>query len=140
MVFVFFCKRLLLFFFVSVLNDNLGGYSFGETADGKPGFRKPGADTVTPFTNNAGLTKMDFTLDYGSIQKPYIYSPATIKIHNNKDSRTYIIIKDMSGNVITRVQPDNDYEYEFTENTGYPTYFTMSTEGLTSGNISIANP
>ncbi len=32
-------------------NDNLGGYSFGETPDGKPGFRNPGADTVTPFSN-----------------------------------------------------------------------------------------
>lgn len=34
---------------VSTLNNNLGGYSFGETADGKPGYRKPGADTVIPF-------------------------------------------------------------------------------------------
>lgn len=33
------------------LNNNLGGYSFGETADGKPGYRKPGADTVIPFSN-----------------------------------------------------------------------------------------
>ncbi len=31
--------------------NNLGGYSFGETADGKPGYRKPGADTVIPFSN-----------------------------------------------------------------------------------------
>ncbi len=36
---------------VSTLNNNLGGYSFGETADGKPGYRKPGADTVIPFSN-----------------------------------------------------------------------------------------
>ncbi len=34
---------------VNKLNNNLGGYSFGETADGKPGYRKPGADTVIPF-------------------------------------------------------------------------------------------
>ncbi len=31
--------------------NNLGGYSFGETADGKPGYRKPGADTVFPFSS-----------------------------------------------------------------------------------------
>lgn len=31
------------------LNNNLGGYSFGTTAEGQPGYRKPGADTVTPF-------------------------------------------------------------------------------------------
>lgn len=31
-----------------LIND-LGGYSFGETPDGKPGYRKPGADAVTPF-------------------------------------------------------------------------------------------
>lgn len=36
---------------VSTLNNNLGGYSFGETADGKPGYRKPGADTVIPFSS-----------------------------------------------------------------------------------------
>lgn len=35
----------------SSINNNLGGYSFGETADGKPGYRKPGADTVIPFSS-----------------------------------------------------------------------------------------
>lgn len=35
------------------LNNNLGGYSFGETDDGHPGFRKPGADTVIPFKSGA---------------------------------------------------------------------------------------
>lgn len=34
---------------VGELINDLGGYSFGETEDGKPGYRKPGADTVTPF-------------------------------------------------------------------------------------------
>ena len=38
----------------SSINNNLGGYSFGETADGKPGYRKPGADTVIPFSKAAG--------------------------------------------------------------------------------------
>ena len=33
------------------LNDKLGGFSFGTTADGKPGYRKPGADAVTPFSS-----------------------------------------------------------------------------------------
>lgn len=36
--------------FEEVSND-LGGFSFGTTADGKPGYRKPGADAVTPFMN-----------------------------------------------------------------------------------------
>ncbi len=36
---------------LTALNNNLGGYSFGETADGKPGYRKPGADTVIPFSS-----------------------------------------------------------------------------------------
>lgn len=35
---------------VSELNDNLGGCSFGYTDDGEPGFRKPGADAVIPFS------------------------------------------------------------------------------------------
>lgn len=42
---------LLINIFVNKLNNNLGGYSFGETADGKPGYRKPGADTVFPFSS-----------------------------------------------------------------------------------------
>lgn len=33
----------------STLLDKLGGLSFGVTDDGKAGYRKPGADTVTPF-------------------------------------------------------------------------------------------
>ena len=36
---------------VAELSNNLGGYSFGETSDGKPGYRKPGADSVTPFSS-----------------------------------------------------------------------------------------
>lgn len=34
---------------IDAINSNLGGLSFGETEDGQPGFRKPGADTVIPF-------------------------------------------------------------------------------------------
>lgn len=37
----------------SELNDNFGGYAFGTTADGKPGFRKQGADAVTPFNGES---------------------------------------------------------------------------------------
>ena len=40
---------IIIFYVVNTLNNNLGGYSFGTTADGQPGYRKPGADTVTPF-------------------------------------------------------------------------------------------
>ena len=42
---------------VNTLNNNLGGYSFGTTADGQPGYRKPGADTVTPFSNTKIITR-----------------------------------------------------------------------------------
>lgn len=35
----------------SVLNNDLGGLKFGVDADGNYGYRKPGADTVTPFSN-----------------------------------------------------------------------------------------
>ena len=37
--------------FNNTLSNNLGGYSFGTTADGRPGYRKPGADAVTPFSS-----------------------------------------------------------------------------------------
>lgn len=36
---------------IDAINSNFGGLSFGMTEDGQPGFRKPGADTVYPFTN-----------------------------------------------------------------------------------------
>ncbi len=36
---------------IDEINNNLGGFSFGTTADGKPGYRKPGADTVIPFSS-----------------------------------------------------------------------------------------
>ena len=34
---------------VATLNKNLGGVKFGVTADGQPGYKKDGADTVIPF-------------------------------------------------------------------------------------------
>lgn len=40
-----------------MLNNNLNGFSFGITADGKPGYRKPGADTVTPFSKGCPYIK-----------------------------------------------------------------------------------
>ena len=33
------------------INSNFGGLSFGMTEDGQPGYRKPGADTVHPFSH-----------------------------------------------------------------------------------------
>lgn len=35
------------------LNQNLGGCRFGTTSDGRPGYKKAGADTVYPFNNLA---------------------------------------------------------------------------------------
>ena len=54
---------------VSTLNNNLGGYSFGETADGKPGYRKPGADTVIPFSKAAGTLSFSIR-QYSGYAKP----------------------------------------------------------------------
>ena len=53
--FQYFLPPTILFFplqtaSLATLNNNLNGYSFGTTADGEPGFRKPGADTVIPFS------------------------------------------------------------------------------------------
>jgi len=36
------------------INSNMGGFSFGVDSNGNPGYRKPGADTVTPFKNISG--------------------------------------------------------------------------------------
>lgn len=59
-----------------LIND-LGGYSFGETEDGEPGFRKPGADAVTPFYNglveyvDSGINVKNTTSGIASISKSY---------------------------------------------------------------------
>lgn len=37
---------------IDEINSNFGGLSFGMTEDGQPGYRKPGADTVTPFSKH----------------------------------------------------------------------------------------
>lgn len=59
MVFVFSCKRLLLFFFVSVLNDNLKGFTpvIDENTGKMTGYKTAvgGADTVFPFSGNYTL-------------------------------------------------------------------------------------
>lgn len=60
---------LLINIFVNKLNNNLGGYSFGETADGKPGYRKPGADTVIPFSKAAGTLSFSIR-QYSGYAKP----------------------------------------------------------------------
>lgn len=40
---------------VKELDNNLSGLSFGLTASGEWGYRKPGADTVTPFSSFRGV-------------------------------------------------------------------------------------
>lgn len=56
---------------ISALNDNLvtklGGLSFGVTSDGQPGYRKPGADTVTPFPVINNLSEIAFTGSGGNV-------------------------------------------------------------------------
>lgn len=49
---------------VKELSNKLGGYSFGVTSDGKPGYRKPGADTVTPF-NDIQVKSGSFSIQAG---------------------------------------------------------------------------
>lgn len=46
------------FYIVAQQNSDLGGNRFGFTADGEPGYKKAGADTVYPFFNFK-LTYMD---------------------------------------------------------------------------------
>lgn len=40
---------------VKEINNNLAGLSFGITAGGEWGYRKPGADAVTPFSSFRGV-------------------------------------------------------------------------------------
>lgn len=47
---------------VGELINDLGGFSFGTTADGKPGYRKPGADAVTPFSSGKLTIDFSYTL------------------------------------------------------------------------------
>lgn len=64
--------------FITV-NNSLNGYSFGETSDGKPGYRKPGADTVTPF--KTASYPSDVTLySRASISIPVIGNTIAFKI------------------------------------------------------------
>ena len=47
-------------------NTALGGFSFGFTADNKPGYKQPGADTVVPFSDGSleDLTTTDFPITF----------------------------------------------------------------------------
>lgn len=51
---------------VDEINSNLAGYSFGETTDGQPGYRKPGADTVIPFKKGAKIGENIIYLGVGT--------------------------------------------------------------------------
>lgn len=62
-----------------MLNNNLNGFSFGITADGKPGYRKPGADAVTPFSGNFTL-KLTATVSAYQSSTKRISSDTTIII------------------------------------------------------------
>ena len=59
------------------LSNDLNGYSFGETDDGEPGYRKPGADTVTPFSKgvveyiDSSIVVKSRTDDVASLAKSY---------------------------------------------------------------------
>ena len=62
---------------VGELINDLNGYSFGETDDGEPGYRKPGADTVTPFSKgvveyiDSSIVVKSRTDDVASLAKSY---------------------------------------------------------------------
>lgn len=44
-----------------MLNQNLGGCRFGVTADGQPGYKKAGADTVYPFKESGYVKTQRYT-------------------------------------------------------------------------------
>ena len=49
------------------ISSDLGGNRFGFTADGKPGYKKVGADTVYPFNSDFAVVKLgDITTPTGS--------------------------------------------------------------------------
>ena len=49
---------------IGELSNNLNGFSFGTTADGEPGYRKPGADAVIPFKGTP--KSLDLSVGYGN--------------------------------------------------------------------------
>ena len=81
-------------------SQSLGGVTFGVDADGNYGYRKPGADTVTPFKGN-----MKFNVSGTFAAEEHPYNP-TIEFFNNgnsqitlnkistKNTLKYIITKD----------------------------------------------
>lgn len=69
---------------ISELNDNLvaklGGLSFGVTSDGQAGYRKPGADAVTPFSS---LAAGSFTVLEGVNTIELGFKPSIIIVETN---------------------------------------------------------
>ncbi len=51
----------------SQFSDSLGGLTFGMDAEGNPGYRKAGADTVTPFKRGGVVTLGSGVLNTGTI-------------------------------------------------------------------------
>lgn len=64
------------------LNSDLGGYKFGKTTDGQPGYIAPGgADTVIPF-NQFKISRIDTGTGNGNVNQSYnnVYIPGKVKI------------------------------------------------------------
>ena len=56
------------FYTVAQQNSDLGWCQFGITTDGKPGYKKVGADTVYPFKSDFAVAKLgDITTPTGSL-------------------------------------------------------------------------
>jgi len=71
----------------------MGGFSFSVDADGNPGYRKPGADTVTPF-KKGGLQKTclgECTLAISLAQK-FSFSAKNIENWNSLTSDNFALI------------------------------------------------
>lgn len=78
---------------VNQLSNNLGGLSFGETADGKPGYRKPGADAVIPFKSGMVFEHI-FTFTTG-------YHSKNIHITSDSDAGYFFIYSYVVPNIST---------------------------------------
>lgn len=86
----------MLFSTLSTLNNDLGGFSFGITADGKPGYRKPGADAVTPFIDKYSISSTFYAVKNRNNGTAYAVNTLTIK-----DSQNNVVYQQSanSGNV-----------------------------------------
>ncbi len=123
----------------------MGGLSFGETEDGQPGYRKPGADTVIPFSKGAEFIAM--TIFHGSTMptsntacsfaayNPDVisYDPNTHKITLKKACKIAVYMAHSPVGQTSNVT----FSYKINENTVIPLMVAQSVNELETGEISV---